>query len=165
MSRTSRVTFNDGVEVIQISTYASVFGYHPRQFILHGPVGDPTFAFTNDSIDPYTGLSKTAQSLEASRWKPDVAERERVLHETLTEGARWETPVTEMIAALQRKKPNKFVKKRVGCRAAKKAEALDNLGDARTGEQQALYRALAARALYLSLDRPDTMYATKGIVP
>ena len=57
----------------------------------------------------------------------------------------------------------KSVKKRVGCKATKKQQALDNVGEILNDEGKTLFRALAARALYLSMDRPDIMFASKEL--
>ena len=54
-------------------------------------------------------------------------------------------------------------KKRVGCREAKRLEQLDNVGDTLTSEEATMFRALSARAMYLSMDRPDAMYASKEL--
>ena len=86
------------------------------------------------------------------------------MRQTLVSGAAWEEPTHAIVAALaqissKRPKP-KYKKKRVGCRAAKKLEELDNVGEQLTEEESTLFRALAARALYLSMDRPDVMYSS-----
>ena len=53
--------------------------------------------------------------------------------------------------------------KRLGTTAVKKQELLDNIGDHLSSEQATAYRALAARANYLSLDRPDISFAAKEL--
>ena len=50
---------------------------------------------------------------------------------------------------------NKFQKKRLGTKAVKRVEVLENCGDVLSEEAATQYRALAARANYLALDRPD----------
>ena len=56
---------------------------------------------------------------------------------------------------------NKLKPKRVGSEAAKAMERLHDPADLLVGNYATEYRALAARANYLALDRPDIAYATK----
>ena len=58
---------------------------------------------------------------------------------------------------------NTLMKKRLGARAVKAHELLENTGDVLTELQATTYRALAARVNYLSLDRPDISYASKEL--
>lgn len=51
----------------------------------------------------------------------------------------------------------------MGCKAATRLEQLDHVGETLEGDDCTHFRALAARALYLSLDRPDVMYSAKEL--
>ena len=74
----------------------------------------------------------------------------------------------QIIAAISQKPSkkkfaNKFTKKRVGCREAKRLEALDAVGAVPDDSERTMFRALAARAMYLSLDGPDIIFASKEL--
>ena len=77
----------------------------------------------------------------------------RVLKHVLLEGHAWEVSTMCLISQLKSRK--KIKKKRLGSRAAKQAELLQHKGQFMEGEQATQFRALAARANYLALDRPD----------
>ena len=84
----------------------------------------------------------------------------------LLQGPRWEQSTASILASLTQKsslKKKKFMKKRLGSKAAKRQEALDNVGEVLNDHERTLFRALAARSLYLSMDRPDTMYSSKEL--
>ena len=51
----------------------------------------------------------------------------------------------------------------MGTKAAKKAELLNTTGQVLNAEESTGFRALAARANYLALDRPDVAFATKEL--
>ena len=57
----------------------------------------------------------------------------------------------------------RFKKKRIGVKAAKAAERMWASKDLLGPEEATEYRALAARANYIALDRPDVAYATKEL--
>ena len=77
----------------------------------------------------------------------------------IREGAAWEVPSHVLINKVSKK----FVKKRVGAKAAKSAEHFISPGHELNAEESTQYRALAARANYLAMDRPDCAYATKEL--
>ena len=87
--------------------------------------------------------------------------RKPQLARVLREGSAWETSTTEILCAISRKKS--FKRKRVGARQAKAAERLENPSDVLQGEDATSFRALAARANYLALDRPDIAFSTKEL--
>ena len=91
----------------------------------------------------------------------DVSQRIHVLRHALQEGSAWETSNAEtldaFIGAISKKKP--FKHKRLGARAVRDAEALDAVGDVISEDECTLFRALAARPSYLSLDKPDCAFA------
>ena len=51
----------------------------------------------------------------------------------------------------------------MGCSEAKRREQLDDVGEVLNAEESTLFRALSARALYLSMDRPDVQYSAKEL--
>ena len=83
-----------------------------------------------------------------------------VLGRTLREGPAWEMSSSEIIAKVSAKR---FKTKRIGVKAAKAAERMLASKDVLGQEEATEYRALAVRANYLALDRPDVAYATKEL--
>ena len=88
--------------------------------------------------------------------------RRSVLEKVLRDGAAWETPTIQLIAKVSKNK-NKFAKARLGSKAAKSAERMESAGEELHGEAATMYRALSARFLYLSMDRPEVSYAAKEL--
>jgi len=79
----------------------------------------------------------------------------------LLDGPAWEEPTADLIAKIAAKL--KFKPKRIGAKAAKAAERLESVGEVLNDREATLFRQLAARANYLSLDRPEVAYATKEL--
>ena len=92
---------------------------------------------------------QTRRSCMPSR---DLREREKVLHRTLVDGAAWEMDPATSLILFTNAVYTGFKQKRLGARAVKQHELLDNPGETLTDEQRTQFRALAARANYLSLD-------------
>ena len=88
--------------------------------------------------------------------------RRQILEKTLRDGAAWETPTVELINAVS-KKPKKYGKQRLGSKAAKLAERMESAGEELDVEAATMYRALSARILYLSMDRPEIAFAAKEL--
>ena len=57
----------------------------------------------------------------------------------------------------------KFQKKRLDARKVRSLEKLQSPGKQLNDVEATLYRALAARANYLTLDRPDTAFVTNEL--
>jgi hypothetical protein len=55
------------------------------------------------------------------------------------------------------------VKARLGTKAAKSHERLESVGDKLEGEAATMFRALSARYLYLTMDRPDCAFSAKDL--
>ena len=96
--------------------------------------------------------------------------REHVLRTALHEGSAWEPSTDEVIAtwelhnlSAQKVAAVKKFKARIGARKAKQFEKLMGDGETLSAEEATLYRAIVARANYLSMDRPDVQYATKEL--
>ena len=64
---------------------------------------------------------------------------------------------------LKKKPGRKFATARLGSKAAKHAERLEGGGEDLDDEAATLYRALSARLLYLSTDRPEVSFAAKEL--
>ena len=105
--------------------------------------------------------------------QPDTSRRDYILRRTLEDGAAWEPRTHNLLQAWERKntKPEKLkaIKKakakntRLGATMVKKFEKIKGHGEALMGEEATLFRAIAARANYLALDRPDIGFATKEL--
>ena len=89
--------------------------------------------------------------------------RRAILDGILREGASWETHLAEYIARVAKGGNKKYAKARMGSKAAKHAERMDAGGDDLDEESTTMYRALSARLLYLSMDRPEVAYAAKEL--
>ena len=77
----------------------------------------------------------------------------------LTDGAAWEEPSNVRIAKVS----NQLNKQRLGAKAAKQAERLGESVEYLNDSESTTYRALAARANYLAMDRPDIGHSTKEL--
>ena len=97
--------------------------------------------------------------------KRDPEHRRAILRECLLDGAKWEPTTAQIMDRLcavaskkQGAKPN-----RLGAKKVRSLERLETQGDVLKGEDATLFRALAARANYLALDRPDLAFASKEL--
>ena len=86
--------------------------------------------------------------------------RRGILENVLRNGAAWEIPTVDLIAKISKRK---FAKARLGSKAAKHAERFEQGGEELDDEAATLYRALSARILYLSMDRPEISFAAKEL--
>ena len=144
--RPSKISCSPDVEIFNVMPYSQIYGMHPRTFDFDRHGNMVSICATDWS---------TVESLET---RPNA--RRAILENVLCHGAAWEVPTTELIAKVSKKK---FAKARVGSKAAKSAERLENSGEELDGEAATLYRALSARMLYLSMDRPEIAYAAKEL--
>ena len=69
----------------------------------------------------------------------------------------------ELIAKISKAGKRKFTKARLGSKAAKRAERMETTEDELKGDAATVYRALSARILYLSMDRPECSAAAKEL--
>ena len=81
----------------------------------------------------------------------------------MRDGSAWEDSTSALIAKISKAGKNKFAKARVGSKAAKQAERMNTEGEELVGDAATVYRALSARLLYLSLDRPECAFASKEL--
>ena len=121
-----QLIFSEPAEVVEVPTQEATYGRPPRTFLFHGPIGDTTMVALDAHADPFTGLREADVRLAKAQWNPSAKARAQVLNAVLMEGAAWETETCELVAAVCQHKAKKFVKKRLGTRAVKKKEVLDN---------------------------------------
>ena len=151
-----KLRFADKGHFIKIIGYGNQFPVHPRQFVF-GKNGE--YVMLTENQDPFTGVDKEELRRRKAEVQVDQGRRRSILRHVLIHGSPWETPNAELIAKVSKK----YANKRLGAKAAKAVEKLADVGELLDAEQSTTYRALAARANYLALDRPDIGYATKEL--
>ena len=151
-SRMRTIKFNDHVDVYDVPSQCDIYGSPPM-----------TFDFDRHGRK----VARTPRPIEGfyDSVAPDVSPnvRRAILERTLRNGAAWEVPTSEIIAKISKKKKKKFTKSRIGTKAAKQHERLECVGDLLDDEASTMFRALAARFLYLSMDRPECAFASKEL--
>ena len=152
VKRSSKVKFDPTVETHHVQAYATIYGKHPRDFHFD-KYGRQIPAAHNDVSALHTEASHVTS--------PNA--RRHILDRTLRDGARWETPTTELIAAVSKGKKNKYAKQRLGSKAAKHAERMECGSESLDDEASTIHRALSARLSYLSMDRPEIAFASKEL--
>ena len=160
-----KLRFDPAVTYRSVVPYSRIYGVHPSELVCVGPVGSYKTRAVSKKADPFTGLVNNPGFL-ASRAPNRLRheQREQRLKEILAEGANWEKDSASCLERLvQAVRKTKYVKKRIGAKAVKEKELLENTGDILDSAQATVFRALAARANYLSQDRPDASYASKEL--
>ena len=142
------------VEFHEVRPYSFTYGAHPHSFVF-GPTGNKITI--HPGCDVFTGQTHAEMTLRRDSIVRLTASRAHVFRRVLRCGSAWEEPTSLRVAKVSKK----FTKKRIGAKAAKSAERFVSPGNELNAEESTMYRALAARANYLSLDRPDVSYATK----
>ena len=160
--------FSPQVEVLEVPYQQDVYGRPLRSCVVNGRVESHYLEDVPAHYDPWTGLSPAqVKQRRLQFWNPQVETRAQTLLHALVDGAQWEVSTPDIIAHLSinaiRKSPKKFQKKRVGNKQAKREEALDSVGEVLDDQQATAFRALAARANYLALDRPDICFGAKEL--
>ena len=154
--RMPQVKFNDDVETCSVPAYSTIYGCHPAKFVFQKD-GSRLKLFASD--DSYCGLPKKIITLRRRQVRSNPIERQRIFREVLVNGPAWEMSTAEMILKVSKKT---FKAKRVGAKAAKALE-FESKGEVLTASEATLFRALAARANYLAMDRPECSFATKEL--
>ena len=154
---TTRVNFQCDIVVHEVASYSTIYGQHPSQFVFG--INGQRIAVKDDE-DSFTGVSKSEILARRRNSEIDLAARSKIFRKVLLDGSAWETPSHELIAKMS---PKKFKQKRIGAKAAKKAERFESAGEVLNEAEATMFRALAARANYLALDRPEIGYATKEL--
>ena len=90
-------------------------------------------------------------------------ERNMILERSLCNGAAWEISTVELISKLAKASKKKLVKARLGTKAAKNHDRLESVEDELEGEAAMIFRALSARYLYRSMDRPVCVLSAKEL--
>lgn len=142
--------------------YSVVYGNHPKYFACVGPVGQCVPEPVPPSSDPATGLSTEEMATVRNGYvvsEESLQPRAQILRHTSLEGANWETSSAACLAAFAVAKKNK----RLGANAVNKQDALEDVVEVLTDAQSRVFRALAARCGYPSLDRPDMAVAAKEL--
>ena len=150
-----QVSFDDNIDVHDINALPAF-----KDALLHGPIGDPQPERIPEGCDKDTGLPHAQmQHIKNTISLRSIPGRNRsnILRHAVQEGSAWERPTTDILAAVSKR----FRKKRIGVQKAKDIEKAKHAADLLSPEQATNFRAMAARANYLSLDRPDVSFATK----
>ena len=138
-----------------------MYGYDVNNILLCGPVGYRAFIRLEPGHCRWTSLSKKDRNARRQERVVSHNARSTILRAVLVDGAAWETSTDQIVAQLRSK--NTFKKKRLGSRAARRFETLTSPDSIVKAEEATSFRALAARANDLALDRPDVAYATKEL--
>ena len=147
----TKVKFNDNIEAHFIEAHSEVYGRNPREVC---------FDKFGNLINVQRNVNDASNDIEES-YSSSPNARRRILERALRNGAAWEVPTVEYLAKVAGKK--KFTKQRLGSKAAKHAERMECGGEDLDGDASTMYRALSARLLYLSMDRPEIAYAAKEL--
>ena len=153
----SRITFHKDVSVCLAQSHSTIYGQHPSTFVF-GANGERIKIKANDG--PFTGIAKGGIASRIASSKIDFDKRSAVFRSALLNGLAWEMPTHEL---LNKMSPKKFKQKRIGAKAAKNARRFESAGEVLNESEATMFRALAARANYLALDRPECAYATKEL--
>ena len=155
--RMPQITFDlENVEIHSVTPYSRIYGCHPSKFVFQK---DGRYLQLLKSDDANCGVSKKEITTRRRQRIIDPLARGRILREILVNGPAWEMSTAELILKVSKKT---FKPKRVGAKAAKALE-FDSKGEILTASEGTLFRALAARANYLAMDRPETAFATKEL--
>ena len=152
------IRFNLDADIVNVPMQSEVYGMHPRNFVFD-KFGNKLQLGHDDKED------HRRNSTEADTDSVSPNARRKIIEQTLRNGAAWEVPTIELISKLTKASKKKFVKARLGTKAAKNYERLENAGDELEGEAATMFRALAARYLYLSMDRPECACSAKELCP
>jgi len=152
-----RVSFStDTPEVMRITPYSLIYGLHPSKFVFSK---NGSRIILDSLDDASTGLSNKEVRTRRKQFSLRSVGRSAILHKTLVDGPAWEPNTADMVMKVSKKG---FKPKRVGAKAAKALE-FESKGEILTPSEATLFRALAARANYLAMDRPECAYATKEL--
>ena len=138
--------------------YSEIYGLHPSRFVFDAH-GKFIMLSKLGMDDPFTGISIVELMGRKDKLVYDADTRARILRRVLLDGPGWEEDTANLIAKIS---PKKFKQKRIGVKAAKKAE-FESKGEVLNEAEATQFRALAARANYLAMDRTETAYATKEL--
>lgn len=141
-------------------TQQEVDGGNPKKSLRAGPFGENCMVDVLPGRDPFTCLRPHQLKAARAHWNPSTQEGADKLHGALLNGADWQQDIIEVIAAVSTKqsRAKKIMKKRLGSKAVKKNELLENTGQLHHDERGSQYIAAAARANDRAFDRPDIVF-------
>ena len=122
LTRLNLVTFSDEVITHPVTPYSESYGRDLRKFVFGRNL---EFLKISKSCDPSTGIERPRPPKKPLKEPPVHEERRAILKRILDEGAAWEVPTNVLVAKVSKK----FLKKRVGAKAAKKAERFASIGE------------------------------------
>ena len=155
--REPRVKFsNDTPEVMHVTPYSEIYKIHPSKFVFSKEGARITLDLLDD---PSTGVATKEVRARRKKYAFRSGKRSAILHKVLVDGPAWEPNTADVVMKVSKKG---FKAKRVGSKAAKALE-FESKGEILTQSEATLFRALAARANYLAMDRPECAYATKEL--
>ena len=155
--RMPQVKFSDAQpEVHLVPSYSSIYGCHPLKFVFRK---NGSMQMLSRYEDSHTGVSSRELKARRSKMRLNYVDRTAVLRKVLMDGPAWGMSTAEMIMKVSKKV---FKGKRIGAKAAKTLE-FESKGEVLSPSEATLFRALAARANYLAMDRPEVAYATKEL--
>ena len=160
MSRKRLVKFNDSVEVVDVPCQLAIYGQHPKTFDFNAE--GHMVPRVHGQKEEFIHGDECVKNVTMSKSSSPISRR-TTLRKVLRDGAAWETPTAEMIAKISKSSKNKFQKARLGTKAAKNYEKLENVGDLLDEEESTMFRALSARYLYLAMDRPECAFSAKEL--
>ena len=154
LSHDMSVSFSETVSFHNVPTQLDDYGAHPQSFDF-GKNGEMIWRVHESKEEKFALPARSESS------RPN--QRRSILERTLRNGAAWETPTSEIIAKVVKSSQKKYLKARLGTKAIKNYERLENVGDELDDEASTMFRALSARFLYLAMDRPECSYSAKEL--
>ena len=151
------VRFDLDAEIEFVEAYETIYGMHPK-FLVATKYG--RFKMVSKEADPFTGKRMSVMQRRRRSLKESGRSRRKILEHVLEEGAAWKHRSSEVLAKMFAVKKKNT---RLGAKAVKQAERLESIGYELDPDEARTYRALAARANYLALDRPEISYASKEL--
>ena len=153
----SSVQFADDIEYYEVVPYEEIYGRHPRQIVAtrHG-----WFKTVSSDANPFTGKSESVMRHRKMMLTPSRKSRSAILQHVLDEGPAWEVRTSDLLnmVCVVKKKAS-----RIGAKAVKRAEQLESEGHLLNAAESTTFRALAARANYLAMDRPELAFSSKEL--
>ena len=166
------VRFATKPSVRHVVPYSEVYGQHPCRLI---PTRHGKFKVVSKDLDAFTGNNAAVMARRRSElncsWKYEVINTERVkwISHFLTRNNPWDhddcDEEVSPITAAVRTPPahNKWQQKRLGAKKVKQLEKLSSEAHTLNSQDATMFRAVSARANYLSQDRPDIAFACKEL--
>ena len=149
------VRFNDDPDIVHVPFQVDTYGWHPRDYDFD--------AYGQKKRHIHVSKEELLADTPTASMSLSPNSRRSILRRVLRDGAAWEVPSIELLAKVSKSTKKKFVKARLGTKAAKNYEKLQNAADLLDEEASTMFRALAARYLYLAMDRPECAFSAKEL--